>query len=102
MEKQKRKSMQATHLANHIEKADDLYRTQHSSSRRIVAVRKRPGCICRSCFGLHHLVWEIVDNPITAFSRFCDEIVVSYRETVSVTDNGRGMPVDVVEKTGKA
>ncbi len=71
------------------------------------AVRKRPGMYIgsTSSSGLHHLVYEIVDNSIDeALAGYCDriEVVIEEGDVISVSDNGRGIPVDIQEQTGKS
>lgn len=88
----------------------DLKKTYDASQIQVLegleAVRVRPGMYIGSTGedGLHHLVWEIVDNSIDeAMAGYADTINVYIEEDniIRITDNGRGIPVDLQEKTGR-
>ena len=89
-----------------LDRADASYTaTNIQVLEGLEAVRKRPGMYIgtTSSAGLHHLVWEIIDNSIDeALAGYCTEIEIRINKgnTVTVKDNGRGIPVDIVAKSG--
>ncbi|MBC9825551.1 MAG: DNA topoisomerase (ATP-hydrolyzing) subunit B [Carnobacterium inhibens] len=97
-------------MSEEIKSKKDLAKEYDASQIQVLegleAVRKRPGMYigATSSEGLHHLVWEIVDNSIDeALAGFADEINLSIEkdESIIVMDNGRGIPVDIQAKTGR-
>ncbi|MFA5926872.1 MAG: DNA topoisomerase (ATP-hydrolyzing) subunit B [Patescibacteria group bacterium] len=87
--------------------ADEYDASKITVLEGLAPVRKRPGMYIggTGIDGLHHLVWEIVDNSIDeAMAGFCTKIEITLQKdgSVSVYDNGRGIPVDVHKVTGKS
>ena len=95
-------------MSDIIEKVNTEYdASQIQVLEGLEAVRKRPGMYIgsTSSSGLHHLVYEIVDNAIDeALAGYCTKIAVTIEEgdVIRVEDNGRGIPVDIQEQTGKS
>ena len=101
------KSKAALNKAKDFEKRADTYNaSQIQVLGGLEAVRKRPGMYIGSTSsqGLHHLVWEIIDNSIDErLAGFATKIEITVNEDGSVTvqDDGRGIPVDIQAKTGR-
>ncbi len=95
-----------TALSDVNSKMDNYGAGQIQVLEGLEAVRKRPGMYIGSTSnrGLHHLVWEIVDNSIDeALAGYANqiEVVIEKDNWIKVTDNGRGIPVDIQEKMGR-
>ena len=88
-------------------KVDDYDASKITVLEGLAPVRKRPGMYIggTGVDGLHHLVWEIIDNSVDeAMAGFCNKIIITLHKdgSISVDDNGRGIPVDKMKATGKS
>ncbi|MBI4252853.1 DNA topoisomerase (ATP-hydrolyzing) subunit B [Candidatus Uhrbacteria bacterium] len=86
-------------------KSDDYGQSKITVLEGLEAVRKRPGMYIGNTaeLGLHHLIWEVVDNSIDeAMAGFCNDVTVTLLPDgmVRVSDNGRGIPVEIHKQTG--
>src|SRR3712207_3356183 len=92
-------------MGNTAQQTNEYNAEQIQILEGLEAVRKRPGMYIgsTSARGLHHLIYEIVDNAIDeVLAGYCSNIDVTLHEnnSVTVTDNGRGIPVDINQKAG--
>ena len=106
MENNNEIEIQNTEEISMVDKQNDYNENQIQVLEGLEAVRKRPGMYIGSTGpkGLHHLVYEIVDNAIDeALAGYCTEIEVEILpgDIIRVTDNGRGIPVDIQKQTGR-
>lgn len=100
----KEKDQSDEHLNNNLENGKAEYSAESIQVLEgLEAVRKRPAMYIGdvSTKGLHHLVYEVIDNSIDeALGGYCDliDVVINENNTITVTDNGRGIPIDLHEK----